>query len=230
MMRKLLILLIAGLILAVCLPASAELDPGAEALLLEKTRALTALMAESAGNENYLKLYLGAGTDDVADMVRRIGASGWEKPEEGTIFVLREGAVDAYLSASRLSLKDFPESLRERVRQAVVGSMPQAVVNQAGADLRRAVTVLRTGEVFLADDDFPGGAIVFLRYNPDYAVVCSFVKNAGNIVSASLVPAPADSESILKRVMGLTSLFVRFDQLYDEYPVHPDRKGAEESR
>ena len=230
MMRKHLILLIAGLILALCLPASAELDPEAEALMLEKTHALTALMVESAGNENYLKLYLGSGNDDVADTIRTIVASGWEKPEDGKVFVLREGAVDTFLSASRLSLKDFPESLRERVSQAVVGSMPQAVVNQTGIDLMAAVTVLRTGEVFLADDDFPGGAIVYLRYNPDYAVLCSFVKNAENIVSASLVPAPADCESMLKRVMGMTSLFVRFDQLYDEYPVQPDRKSAEEGR
>ena len=40
MMRKRLILLIAGLILALCLPASAELASGAQALLLQRTRAL----------------------------------------------------------------------------------------------------------------------------------------------------------------------------------------------
>ena len=216
MMRKRLILLIAGLILALCLPASAELDPEAQALLLQRTRALTSLMAESAGNENYLKLYLGPGNDDVADSVRRIGASGWEKPEEGTVFVLREGAVDAYLSASRLSLEDFPESLRERVRQAVVGSMPQAVVNQAGIDLMRAVSVLRTGEVFLADDDFPGGAIVYLRCNPDYAVLCSFVKNSDNIVSASLVPAPANC---LDKLRQMLKVFGQNTALFEEYPL-----------
>ena len=216
MMRKRLILLIAGLILALCLPASAELASGAEALLLQRTRALTSLMAESAGNENYLKLYLGPGNDDVADTVRRIGASGWEKPEEGTVFVLREGAVDAYLSASRLSLEDFPESLRERVRQAVVGSMPQAVVNQAGIDLMRAVSVLRTGEVFLADDGFPGGAIVYLRCNPDYAVLCSFVKNADNIVSASLVPAPANC---LDKLRQMLKVFGQNTALFEEYPL-----------
>ena len=220
------------LIMCLLLPCMclAELSEDVKAVLLERTEALTALMVESAGNENYLKLYLGSGNDDVADTIRTIVASGWEKPEDGKVFVLREGAIDTFLSASRLSLKDFPESLRERVRQAVVGSMPQAAVNQTGVDLMAAVTVLRTGEVFLADDDFPGGAIVYLRYNPDYAVLCSFVKNAENIVSASLVPAPADCESMLKRVMGMTSLFVRFDQLYDEYPVYPDRKSAEEGR
>ena len=219
MKRRCLFLLMLGLVLTVCLTASAELDADTEALLLQKTRALAAQMAEVAGNESYLKLYLGRGNDDVADTIRRIAASGWEKDEGGTIFILREDAVDAYLSASLLSLEDFPESLRERIRQSVTASMPQAVVNQVGADLMRAVSVLRTGEVFMAYAGFPEGAIVYLRYNPDYAVLCSFVKNSENIVSASLVPAPADSENMLKRVMGLTSLFVRFDRLYDEHPV-----------
>ena len=79
MKRRCLFLLMLGLVLTVCLTASAELDADTEALLLQKTRALAAQMAEVAGNESYLKLYLGRGNDDVADTIRRIAASGWEK-------------------------------------------------------------------------------------------------------------------------------------------------------
>ena len=197
----------------------AELSEDVKTVLLERTEALTALMVESASNESYLRLYLGQENDDMADTIRTIVASGWEKPEDGKVFVLREGAVDTFLSASRLSLEDFPDSLHERIRQDVAGFMPQAVVNQAGIELMRAVTVLRTGEVFLADDGFPGCVMVYLRYNPNYAVLCSYVKNADEIVSASLVPVPADCEDQMKQVLSLNGLFGDLGSLYEEYKL-----------
>ena len=212
-----------ALFLAVCLLLSgmalAELSEDVKAVLLERTEALTALMVESASNESYLMLYLGQENDDMADTIRTIVASGWEKPEDGKVFVLREGAVDTFLSASRLSPEDFPDSLHERIRQDVAGFMPQAVVNQAGIELMRAVTVLRTGEVFLADEGFPDGVMVYLRYNPNYAVLCSYVKNADEIVSASLVPVPADCEDQMKQVLSLNGLFGDLGSLYEEYKL-----------
>ncbi len=214
-MKQLLSLL---LVMCMLLPYTtlAELSEDNRAILLERTEALTALMAEAAGSETYLRLYLGRGNDDVADTVRRIAASGWDQPVEGTVFVLRDGAIEAYLSALQLSMGEFPEDLRERVRQSVTNSMPQAVVNQAGPELMAATSVLRTGEAFLADDSFPEGALVYLRYNPDYAVLCAYVKNAENIVTASLVPAPADCLKAMRRIM--TGAMAALN-LYEEYPL-----------
>ena len=200
------------------LSAMAELSLDDQTIMVSRTEALTALMTECAGDETYIKLYLGANSD-ARETVRRISQADWSAHTNGTVYVLKDGAIEAYVTASGLSMSDFSPAVAEKVRQSVVGSIPTAIVGSSGASYIAAVSVLRTGTVFVADDGFPDYAIVFLRYNADYGVMCSFVKGEDNAVSASLIPVPADSESRLKQVMGLTGLFKRHDRLYDEYPV-----------
>ncbi len=208
--------------LAICiLPclALAELSADDRAVMLDRTEALTALMAECAADDGYTKLYLGSNSE-ARNAIGKIASADWDEYRGGTIYLLKEGAIGAFLAASGVSLEDFSPAVAEKVRQSVAGSIPMAAVSSSGAAYTAAVSVLRTGTVFAADDDFPENAIVFLKYNADYGVLCSFVKGEDNAVSASLIPVPADSESKLKRVMGLTGLIVRHDRLYEAYPVH----------
>ena len=209
-----------ALILSVCLSfaACAELSDDARSVLLEQTEALTALMAECAADEAYVKLYLGSNSE-VQTLIDKIGKADWDGSPEGMVYVLKDGAVEAFLSLSGTSLKDFSPAVADKVRQSIGASIPSAVAAQSGTVFIAATSVLRTGSAFLADAGFPASAIVFLTYGHDYGVLCSFAKNAENIVSASLIPVPADAEMMLKRVMGLRNLLSKGDSLYEEYPI-----------
>ena len=201
------------------LAACAELNDDARETMREQAEALTALMAECTGDEAYVRLYLGSNGEAKA-LIDKIAKAAWNQYSEGTVYVLKEGAIEAFLSASGVSLKDFSPDVADKVRQSVGGSVPSAVASQAGAAFMAAVSVLRTGCVFQADEAFPECALVFLKYNRDYGVLCSFVKNDEDIVSASLIPAPADCEKTLKRVLGLRSLFARNNDYFEEYPLN----------
>ncbi len=198
--------------------AAAELSADDRAVMMEQTETLAALMAECAADAGYTKLYLGSDAE-ARDLVRKIGTTDWKEHHGGTVYLLKEGAIEAFLSASGVSLSDFSPAVADKVRQAVAGSIPAAVAGQAGIAFTAAVSVLRTGSVFQAEASFPEYSLVFLNYSKNYSALCSFVKNAENIVSASLIPVPADSESMLKRVMGLRNLFTKNDSLYEEYPI-----------
>ena len=206
------------LCIAFALPASAELSEDVKTVLLERTEALTALMAEAADSEAYVKLYVGENSR-VLETIRKIGSADWEQRGKGTAYVLGGGAIEAFVSASGVRLDDLSESLQAKVRQAVAGSIPMAAVSPAGDAFVAAASVLRTGTVFVAEETFPEYALVFLTYSGDYGVLCSFVRGEGGAVSASLVPVPADCESRLKQVMGFRGLLGRTKSLYEEYAL-----------
>ena len=217
-MKRLAIALVLILCAVWAFPCSAELAAGDRAMMLEQTAGLTALMAECAGIDAYAKLYV-AGNSGVMEVIRKIARADWGEYRGGTVYVLKDGAIEAFLSAAGLSLADFPPAPAAKVRQTIVSSIPSAVAGQSGSDFLAAASTLRTGTVFRADVGFPEFALVFLQYNADYAVLCSFVRSGEDLVSASLVPVPADSEAMLKRVMGLKLLFGGHDSLYDEYSL-----------
>ncbi len=207
------------LCIAFAVPASAELSEGNRAVMLERTQALTAVMAEAAGSEAYIKIYMG-GSSEVRDVIRKIASADWSNCGGGTVYVLKEKALEAFVSASGVSLDQFSASLRQKVMQSVAGSIPTAAAaGTAGTSFVAAMSVRRSGAVFLADEAFPEYAVVFLRYNADYGVLCSFVKGEDNTVSASLVPADANCESRLKQVMSLSGFFVDPGRLYEEYQL-----------
>ena len=202
--------------------AVAELSADDRAVMLEQTETLAALMAECAADAGYTKLYLGSNAE-ARDLVRKIGTADWDGHHGGTVYLLKEGAIEAFLSASGVSLSDFSPAVADKVRQAVAGSIPAAVAGQAGSAFTAAVSVLRTGSVFQAEASFPEYALVILNYSKNYSALCSFVKNAENIVSASLIPVPANSESMLKRVMGLRNRFTKTDSFFEEYQINNQR-------
>ena len=206
------------LCIAFALPASAELSEDVKAVLLERTEALTALMAEAADSEAYVKLYVGENSQ-VLETIRKIGSADWEQRGKGTAYVLGGGAIEAFVSASGVKLDDFSDSLQAKVRQAVAGSIPMAAVSPAGDAFIAAAAALRSGTVFVADEPFPEYVLVFLAYSGDYGVLCSFVRGEGGAVSASLVPVPADCESRLRQVMGFGGLLGKTESLYEEYAL-----------
>lgn len=206
------------LCIAFALPASAELSEDVKAVLLERTEALTALMAEAADSEAYVKLYVGENSR-VLETIRKIGSADWEQRGKGTAYVLGGGAIEAFVSASGVKLDDFSDSLQAKVRQAVAGSIPMAAVSPSGDAFIAAAAALRSGTVFVADEPFPEYVLVFLAYSGDYGVLCSFVRGEGGAVSASLVPVPADCESRLRQVMGFGGLLGKTESLYEEYAL-----------
>ena len=206
------------LCIAFALPASAELSEDVKAVLLERTEALTALMAEAADSEAYVKLYVGENSQ-VLETIRKIGSADWEQRGKGTAYVLGGGAIEAFVSASGVKLDDFSDSLQAKVRQAVAGSIPMAAVSPSGDAFIAAAAALRSGTVFVADEPFPEYVLVFLAYSRDYGVLCSFVRGEGGAVSASLVPVPADCESRLRQVMGFGGLLGKTESLYEEYAL-----------
>ncbi len=213
---------LAAVLLLLCamaaLPASAELSPESRAVLLDRTEALTAQMLEAANSDAYMRLYLGD-NDQVRGVIRQVAGAGWTRRTGGTIYVLKDGAIEAFLNASNVSLSSFPESIAVRIRQSVIGSIPNALNNAQGVSFMAATSVLRTGTVFLADEAFPEYALVCLSYNRSYGVLCSFVKGEDNVVSASLVPIVSGSDSSLKSILGLRSIFGGHSHLYEDYPV-----------
>lgn len=204
------------LTLCVLMPgiALADLDPGARDLMAEKTDALAALMAECANDETYMRLMTGS-NQAMAQLARKIGCSGWDHRMSGTIYVLKDGAIDAFLSANGMSLKDFSPRVADKLRQTVIGSIPQGIIGAVGVDFVAAASVLRSGTVFLADEAFPDYALVYMRYNLSYDAACTFVKGEDNVVSASLVPVPAGQENALKAMMGIKSLLTSVPGLYE---------------
>ena len=104
----------------------AELSADAKAVLLEHTEAMTVLMAECANTDAYAKLYVEPGSEAAA-LLQKIAKADWSKSRGGTVYVLKDGAIEAFLNASGLSLKDFPDAPADKVRQAVAGSIPTAV-------------------------------------------------------------------------------------------------------
>ena len=109
-MRKGLIgFLFLGLALVMSVSALAELEPGYREQMLEQTEELTALMAECAGTDAYAKLYVDTGSEAAA-VLRKIAGADWSKPAGGTVYVLKDGAIEAFLNASGISMKDFPEA------------------------------------------------------------------------------------------------------------------------
>ena len=217
------------LVMCLLLPCAAlsELAADDQNCMVRQTKALTLLMAECAGSEAYGRLYLAA--DSARQTVRKISEADWSEHTGGTVYVLKEGAIEAYLSAAGVSLDDFSPAVAAKIRQSVAGSVPAAALSSAGSAYAAAASALRTGTVFTADDGFPDQAIVFLSYSDDFGVLCSFVRGQDNAVSASLIPVPAGIESRLKRVMGLAGMFARQDRLFEEYPVAPAGNSAEES-
>ena len=199
-----------------CGLASAETDAGAKALMADKSGELTALMAACAESDSYIRLYT-SGNTELAETIRKIGGAGWSVRRSGTVFELKEGAIDVYLRASGLSLNNFDGAVAEKVRQGVLVSFPQALVAQYDISALSVASVLRCGTVFIADDAFPEAALVLLRYNDSYDTICSFVKTEGNIVSASLLPVPAGSEEHLRQIMSMYSYLP--NKVYEEYPI-----------
>ena len=223
-MRNIMKAILFLLCIAFAVPASAELSEGNRAVMLDRTQALTAVMAEAAGSEAYIKLYMG-GSSEVREVIRKIASADWSNCSGGTAYVVKEKALEAFVSASGVSLDQFSASLRQKVTQSVAGSIPTAAAaGTAGTSFVAAMSVLRSGAVFLADEAFPEYAVVFLRYNADYGVLCSFVKGEDNTVSASLVPADANCESRLKQVMSLSGFFADPGRLYEEYKLTAPQK------
>ena len=196
--------------------AAAEPDDGAKALMAEKAEELTALLAACANSDSYIRLYT-SGNTDLIETIRKIGEADWSARQSGTVFELKEGAIDVYLRASGMSLSDFDGAVAAKVRQGVLASFPQALVAQYDVSVLSAASVLRCGTVFIADDAFPEAALVLLHYNDSYDTICSFVKAEGNIVSASLLPVPAGSEEHLRQIMSVYSFLPI--KVYDEYPL-----------
>ena len=194
--------------------ASAELDPGARDLMAAKTDALAALMAECANDETYMRLMTGM-NQAMAELARKIGRSGWDHRMSGTVYVLKDGAIDAFLSANGMSLKDFSPRVADKLRQSVIGSIPQGIIGTVGVDYVAAAAALRTGTMFLADEAFPDYALVYMRYNLSYDAACTFVKGEDNVVSASLVPMPAGQENALKAMLGIRPLLTNVPGLYE---------------
>ena len=213
---------IVSVLLLMCLllpcAALAELSEDVKAVLLERTEALTALMVEAAGSEAYIRLYAGENSR-VLETIHKIASADWRHRGKGTAYVLGTGAIEAFVSASGVRLDDFSESLQAKIRQAVAGSIPMAAVSPAGDAFIAAASALRSGTVFVAEEPFPEYTLVFLAYDRDYGVLCSFVSGEGGAVSASLVPVPADCESRLKQVMGFRGLLGKTKSLYEEYAL-----------
>jgi len=215
-MKRILPVLIV-LMLTVC-TACAELRPDIKETVLERTEALTGMMADAARSDAYVRLYLG-NNEPVLKVIRQIAAADWQRHGQGTVFIVKTGAVNAYLNASGVSLNDFPESIRERVRRSVASSMPSAVISAESVDFAAAASVLRTGTTFLADGDFPSCAVVFLKYNDLYGVLCAFVKGENDTVSASLIPAPANAEDRFRQMIGLGGLGLMLTDAFEAYPL-----------
>ncbi len=210
-------LLIICLLLVLPLSARAELGADTRGAMLAHTDALAALMGHCAASDAYRKLY--STNSELDSMFLEITQVNWEAPTGGTAYVLKPGAIETFLSASGLSLADFPQDVADKVRQSVVGSIPSAVVSQYSAMHAAMSAILRTGDMFVADDAFPDYALVFMHYNGAYAAVCAFVKNADGIVSASLIPVPDGCEDRLKAVMGVRTLFGSTDRMYEAYAL-----------
>ncbi len=215
MSRKRRILILLAVLTLLCPRcALAALRDDTLALIREKTELLTWLMAQCAQSDAYLTLYAG-NNDSLKGTVRALGGQDWSALREGRVYLLKEGVIDRYLNASGVSLGDFPPAVRDRVSQAVIGSIPTAVLNQEGTQTLAAAMLLRTGDVFLADEAFPRYALVCAACNDDWWVMCTFVKSEDNIVSASLLPVPAKSVNMLTRIIGLSGS----RSLYEEYPL-----------
>ena len=101
----------------------------------EQAEALTALMAECAGDEAYVRLYLGSNGEAKA-LIDKIAKAAWNQYSEGTVYVLKEGAIEAFLSASGVSLKDFSPDVADKVRQTDI----------EGEDLFSAAEVFPVGD------------------------------------------------------------------------------------
>ena len=197
--------------------ALADLRMSDYTLMIGKTQALTALMVECARSQAYVSLY--GGSNDMAAAIGRLGAADWSQARGGTVYVLKNGAVESYLAASGVRLSDFPEAVAEKVRQAVPGSIPMALAAQSGNEAVAVASSLRTGDAFTADALFPEYALLLLRYNDQYDVMAVFVKNQANIVSVSVIPLYTVDSARLKQIIGAASLLSGTDGFYDEYPV-----------
>ncbi len=212
--------------LVICLlpcMALAELSGETKALLVEKTEELTELMLLKGRSTAYLQWFGVDGSDSaLQSRIDEIVSSDWNTVSGGTIFVLKEGAVDAVLSMWDMSLNDFPPLIIDAIRNESVNMLADIVINHYCVNYQDerfldAAKVLISETAFAVDEVFPGLCIVLLHSAHNYDTICTFIRT-GDAAFAIAMPIPTGREDILKQAMGKSFLMLNTSRLYEEYP------------
>ena len=217
-----------ALLLVVCLflpcAALAELSEDVKTLMVETTEELTAVMLEKGRSAAYLKWFGVDGADPaLQSRINEIVSSDWNTVSGGTIYVLKEGAVDAILSVWDMRLNDFPRVVVGAARREAANMLADIVINHYCVSvqderLMDAAKVMISETAIAVDETFPELSIALLHSAHDYDTICTFIRT-GDAAFAVAMPIPTGREEILKQAMGKSFLTLNTSRLYEEYAV-----------